>query len=207
MTGRGLWAAPVAMTALVAGLAAWMWTIRPESAVAWALAAGFLPAALVVGVGLRRAGLGDAAARQLAGAVFGAGVILAVALGAKLGLALDLIGDDGSRRLTGALLGAVLVVVGNGIPKTRPARCHGADAGPRLLRFGGWAFVIAGLAYIAVWLVAPMDAAGPIATATCAAAVVLVLVRAGWSLRRRPGPGPRDADPDPSRLGAPGGST
>ncbi|MEZ5997764.1 MAG: hypothetical protein R3B98_03615 [Hyphomonas sp.] len=67
---------------------------------------------------------------------------------------------EAARRGAAAMLGLMLAVIGNFVPKLRLFQPAGgpADSGP-VDRFAGWAFVVCGLVFAAVWLFAPADKA------------------------------------------------
>jgi hypothetical protein len=91
--------------------------------------------------------------------------------------------DEGDKslvvRIFGIATGLILAFYGNVIPKRSACVDPVSDSAARrqrLLRFSGWAFTLAGLAYAAIWAFAPLGdelwAMLPIA-----AALVLVAIR------------------------------
>ena len=90
-------------------------------------------------------------------------------------------GDDSgaASRVFGIATGLVLAYYGNVIPKRSACVNPVSDSAARrqrLLRFSGWAFTLAGLAYAAIWAFAPLgDALW--AMLPVAAALVLVAMR------------------------------
>jgi hypothetical protein len=88
-----------------------------------------------------------------------------------------LIDEDTALRAFGVVLGVMLMIYANFIPK-QVAR---GDAGA--MRFTGWVFVAAYLAYAAIWAFAPMDYTVWGSMAAIAGALVLTL--AYCALRRR----------------------
>ena len=117
-----------------------------------------------------------------------AGVVLILAGGAKLAVKLGWVDDtDLSRRVGMVTVGLVLAYIGNSIPKTltplSTLQCDGART-QAFQRWSGWIWVLAGLGYGLVWLVAPIEVASPISMAVVVAAMIAVvsmLIR----LRRR----------------------
>jgi len=88
---------------------------------------------------------------------------------------------DGSPavRIFGVVTGLVLAYYGNVIPK-RSACVDPLSASAarrqRLLRFSGWVFTLAGVAYAAIWALAPMGDA-TWAMLPIAAALIVVAIR------------------------------
>ncbi|RIJ23858.1 hypothetical protein D1224_06285 [Henriciella barbarensis] len=84
------------------------------------------------------------------------GAMLAFGITKKTGI-LD---PDLARRGAAAMLGLMLVVMGNYTPKLRLFQPAGEHTGASAVdRFAGWTFVVAGLAFVAIWLFAPIDKA------------------------------------------------
>lgn len=110
-----------------------------------------------------------------------AGVLLAIPLGEKLGHALGWIAADNGdlmSRLFGIAGGLILAAYGNVIPRqlerydpdrSDPARWQ------RLQRRGAWAFVLAGLACAAIWVVLPIKAAAAWSIVPMALSIIVVL--------------------------------
>ena len=60
----------------------------------------------------------------------------------------------------GLIIGAVIIVMGNFLPKTRPLNAPGVNPpGPAAAaeRFAGWTLFVVGIAYIALFALAPLD--------------------------------------------------
>ena len=192
MTKNQIWlkAAPIAML-LVVALGAWMWYLRPEHALKWAVSMFMLPVAWCGLELLKRTGTWratEADQLRLSRAITGAGLILAAALSLRLAETLDVLGGGISERAMGVVIGAVLVVCGNAIPKTlKPLAQEKCDPASEqaLRRFAGWTFVLAGLGYAIAWLVVPLDWANLVATLIAAAALVLVATRLLRAVRPR----------------------
>jgi hypothetical protein len=123
-------------------LAASNWYLRPGQSLAWA-------AALLV----------------LGAVVFG-GAIVVGALGLAFATSvLDGAGShDRSQRATMVFWGLFFVVTGNALPKMLtplPALQCAAAKVQAFQRFAGWAWVLMGLAFVAIALALPMDSAKP----------------------------------------------
>lgn len=179
------WIAPVALIVTLLGAADWY--LAPERAVVW-LAAIATMAAIWLVVGWLTWGSsagGDSQAGFLAFSAVAAGVLLAVSLGDSM---IDLLGIGDppfAARTKGLLAGLLLLVIGNLTPKilgpVTAGRCESHSRSAQ--RFVGWTFVLAGFAYVAVWLFASVPAASRISTILCASAVALVLLRCLWAYR------------------------
>lgn len=100
------------------------------------------------------------------------GLAIALALASQLG-AIDATAE---KRALGMLIGVVVVVIGNLLPKMRPLSTRGADPARATAaeRLAGWLLVLAGLAYIGLFLFLPLERARPIAAVTGVGAIVLV---------------------------------
>jgi Ca2+/Na+ antiporter len=108
-----------------------------------------------------------------------AGVVLLLSGGSKLAVKLGLVDDaDFSRRIGMVTVGLVLAYIGNSIPKTltplSTLQCDGAR-NQAFQRWSGWIWVLAGLGYGLVWMVAPIDHASPISMAVVVAAMIAVV--------------------------------
>lgn len=171
--------APVALT--VAGLAAADWYLDPARGPFWLMSMAMMAIAwLVAGVAAWRARLSNktpAPLRFLVLSVDLAGVMLAGALAVALMRRLGFDGGGLSHRAFGLACGLLLIFLGNATPKVigpiTGRVCSPAKA-QAMQRFAGWTFVLAGLFYVAAWLVLPVAVAEPLSTAACALAVVLV---------------------------------
>jgi hypothetical protein len=120
----------------------------------------------------------------MAGALIGAALLL------KWLSSAGVIAGDTSQRLIQVAIGAVLALSGNVIPKQLQKNsddsCEPSRQQSRR-RFAGWAFVLAGLAYAIIWLVAPIESAAIISMCVVGLTVLLVLVPCLWLSIRRPG--------------------
>lgn len=89
------------------------------------------------------------------------------------------------KRAMGLILGAVIVVTGNFLPKTRPLTAPGVNPpGPAAAaeRFAGWTLFVIGLAYIALFALAPLDRARKISAILGMAAIIYVAASWMWML-------------------------
>ena len=86
------------------------------------------------------------------------GIVTAVAAAKGMGF----LEAAAARRAIGLLIGVMALVIGNFLPKLRPL--HSPDANPAkgmaAERFAGWILVLAGIAYLALFLFTPLDQAG-----------------------------------------------
>ena len=96
---------------------------------------------------------------------------IGAALAATAAARLEWISNEQATRAAMAVIGLALAVMANGIPKAVDGRT--AD-GQAIKRVTGWAFVLAGLAHAAIWLLAPMAIANLASMAAVIAAMVWV---------------------------------
>jgi hypothetical protein len=108
--------------------------------------------------------------------------ILSVAAGLAFARRMGVVSPDLAVRGTMAAIGLMLAFYGNAIPKVIKVTTPRARA---IQRFTGWAFVLAGLAYAAIWALAPMVHAAEMASAAVAAAMLSVI---GYCLLTRARP-------------------
>lgn len=187
MTHRQFHAVIAALTVLVVGLGAANWYLKPEGAGVWAIGMASMPVIWGIVIYLLRrrplAEYGDSERRFFAASVASGGLILAGAMGVQLYGAISEVELELTRRVWGVAVGAFLVVIGNVMPKIltplAALRCE-AKRAQSLQRFAGWSFLLAGLGYVAAWLILPVNQADIVATLSCLAAVVAVAVRGGW---------------------------
>jgi hypothetical protein len=160
------------------------WVLQPDKAMAWALSMFMLPAAWGFLALLWQAGgsLDGMGMNRIRRALVGAGLLLMASMSLALLVQLEWVDGSFSDRGIGVVMGVMLVIIGNGIPKTLdPLRSmrHAAQL-QALQRFSGRAFVLAGLGYAIVSIVAPLQYASAIATlivATCLAVVATRYLR------------------------------
>lgn len=133
--------------------------------------------------------------REIVGAIILASLILLGAAGIDALRDAGVIEGDLSKRLVGVILGAVLVGMGNALPKKLVplegcARCAANPArAQRVQRFMGWAFVLMGLFYMAIWAFFDLNDAGTAVLLTFPAAIGLLIAVRLLTLRfSRPKP-------------------
>ncbi len=93
----------------------------------------------------------------------------------------ETISRDLANRLFGMAVGGVLLVFANDVPKAlgKPLermRCDPAEE-QAARRFVGWAVTLGGLAYVMVWLLAPINLTKVLAGSLLGAAVLASVVR------------------------------
>jgi hypothetical protein len=127
------------------------------------------------------------ARRQIAWALFFAGLMLAAPWAVKQLIAAGVIGDPTlPKRLTMAIFGAFLAFSGNATPKMlTPLAQLRCDAGvvQTFQRFAGWTWVVTGLLYSLAWLFLPEPSAQPLSMMVLlfgTAIVAVRLVRLKW---------------------------
>jgi hypothetical protein len=108
--------------------------------------------------------------------------LLSVAAGLAYARRIGVVSPDLAVRGTMAAIGLMLAFYGNTIPKVIKTTTPRARA---IQRVAGWAFVLAGLAYAAIWALASLTLAAEAASSAVAAAMLGVI---GYCLltRRRP---------------------
>jgi rhodanese-related sulfurtransferase len=117
-----------------------------------------------------------------------AGLLLLGSVLLKL-LTPDPISPELAHRLLGVLMGAVVVAYANAAPKAlsplMQMRCD-PKAEQAFRRFTGWSLTLGGLAYVAAWLIAPIEHANALSASLLASSLLLVVVRCtgGMSLAR-----------------------
>jgi hypothetical protein len=115
--------------------------------------------------------------RLLMNGIWMAGLLIAASLILKYAQHAAMISPDAANRGGQMAIGLALASYANFMPK-RIATGRRQVA----LRAGGWAFVLAGLAYAALWALAPLDLAW---TASMAVLVTAVLICLGFTLWAR----------------------
>ncbi len=182
----------IASGTLVFLLGALLCWLIPERSFAWVLAMLTLPAAWLSQLVLKKLGVDVARAsterRTLARAMAAAGLIMTVSMAAVLIQKLGWIEagtGELSKRAWGLIMGAMVIAYANVIPKT-----PGSARLQATLRFSGWVLVLAGLAYSAIWLLAPITFAGTLARWVLFSGLIVVLARVSWCYLQ-----PRSAPP------------
>jgi hypothetical protein len=108
--------------------------------------------------------------------------LLTVAAGLAYARRMGLVGIDIPARGTMIASGMLVAIYGNAIPKIITVTSPDARA---VQRFAGWAFVLSGLAYAAIWALAPLDIS-PIASMIVVAGAMLGVFAYGLWMRARP---------------------
>lgn len=174
------------MLALCAALAICNWRLRPDRALAWAIALFVIGGMGFFSLRASRRSAEDGARGKRedsisAGIVFAA-LMLLVSLGNRLAVASGASSSpDFAQRAVMAISGAFLAFSGNAMPKILTPLV-GMDCDPAraqaVRRFAGWTWVLTGVALCMMWLVLPV---GPAQTATyilLPAAILLTFVQA-----------------------------
>lgn len=175
-TNRALSTLAAAMMALPVILGAALWYLRPDRAWVCAIGMFLLPAAWA----LKRRFRNAEARKRISYAIIISSLVICVPLGTSLAAALGLIAGPTVHaigdRLTNVLAGLCLVFLGNQLPKMLPALSNAAcDAATiqSVRRRTGWAHVLAGLAFAALWLLLPVQLAQPLGIAVIVAGVLV----------------------------------
>jgi len=90
------------------------------------------------------------------------------------------------KRLMGLLIGMLVIVTGNFLPKTRPLHAPGVNPpGPAAAaeRFAGWTLCVVGMAYVALYVFAPLDEARKISAIIGIGAMIYIAASWAWMLR------------------------
>ncbi|MFZ5670161.1 MAG: hypothetical protein ACOY4K_11755 [Pseudomonadota bacterium] len=107
-------------------------------------------------------------------ALISCGMLLLVAVAATIAHRTGYIDQDATTRILMVASGVMMAAYSSRGPKDSIQR---TARGIAIQRFTGWAFVIASLAWIAIWLVAPVSEASVLAMAPVILAGVAVAVR------------------------------
>jgi hypothetical protein len=106
---------------------------------------------------------------------------MAIGLADKMGV----IDSAVAKRAIGFAIGLMLVVVGNSLPKLRPFHSSRAKVNSTASeRLSGWALVVAGSAWIALFAFAPPNLARQLAAVIGITTVTLIAVNWTWVARR-----------------------
>ena len=122
-------------------------------------------------------------ARPILGAVVLAGLMLAASAIIKYAEANHVIGPDTATRAIQVTIGLALAFYANFIPKKNPTAAQCVQSAQRV---AGWAFVIAGLGYAAIWALAPLATADLVGTPLVASAIAITFGYALWAYATRP---------------------
>jgi hypothetical protein len=108
-------------------------------------------------------------------------LVMAIGLADKTGV----VDSEVAKRAIGFAIGLMLVVVVNALPKLRPLHASGAKANSTASeRRSGWTLVLAGSAWIALFVFAPLNLARYVAAVIGISAVALIAVNWMWLARR-----------------------
>ena len=111
--------------------------------------------------------------KSIKAALMQAGVILGVAVVATVLHKTGYISQDTTMRVLMISIGLLIAWQSNATPKAEPT----ASARKRAInRLTGWAFMLSGLAYAAIWAFLPIGPANPVSMVAIAAAGVTVLL-------------------------------
>ncbi len=182
------------ITLIVVAVSLALWVLRPDRAFAWLVSGLALPAGwglLALVTGRRKPDPGDgtessgsAEAHEIRVALTLSGLILLAPLGFKLAAELGWISRAasivGSSRAAGVVTGLMLAALANVIPRklTPLAKLRRDPAAQEACqRFVGRVFVLAGLSFASVWLLAPIEKANLAAASILVSALALVLLR------------------------------
>lgn len=123
--------------------------------------------------------------RPVCSAVGGFLGITLIALAFGLADSMRVIDTVIAKRAIGSAIGLMMVVIGNSLPKLRPSHCRRAKASSAAgERLSGWAFVLAGSAWIALFTFAPLNQARYVAALVGIGAVMMIAVKWKWFARR-----------------------
>jgi hypothetical protein len=112
-------------------------------------------------------------------------LLVGTSAGLKYAESLDLIEPDTVKRLVQVMIGLMLAAYANLMPKDIgkwPASPVAVKRAQSALRVGGWSLTLAGLAYAALWALAPMDFANIASMVIVVAAMLVTMGYGGWTL-------------------------
>jgi hypothetical protein len=106
------------------------------------------------------------------------GIVTAVAAAKGMGL----LEAAAARRAIGLLIGVMALVIGNFLPKLRPLNSPDANPTKRMAaeRLAGWILVLAGAAYIALFLFASLAQAGRLSSVIGISALMAIAANWAW---------------------------
>jgi hypothetical protein len=108
-------------------------------------------------------------------------LLMAIGLADEMGIIESVV----AKRAIGFAIGLMLVVVGNSLPKLRPLHSSRAQVNSTASeRLSGWALVLAGSAWIALFAIAPLNLARQVAAVIGIGAVTLIAVNWTWLARQ-----------------------
>lgn len=124
------------------------------------------------------------AVKSIRSALILAGIQLGGALLLAFASAMGLIDDETKTRGVMVLIGLCLAAIGNSMPKTLdgppPESVSLAALRQAVLRLGGWALMLGGLAFAGLWAFAPRDVAFVGSLTAVGAAMVVTVGGCGW---------------------------
>ena len=132
--------------------------------------------------------------------------LMAIVVAAALAKASGLVEVGVEQRVFGLAIGAMIVVAGNFLPKMRPLNMDRGNPAKTTAaeRVAGWVLSLAGLAYIALFVFAPLKQARHVSSIIGIGAIVLIAV--GWTWWARGvlfgGRQPLEGMPESSRRSA-----
>jgi dipeptide/tripeptide permease len=119
--------------------------------------------------------------KQFRQALVHAGALLAAAAALRLAENRHHISADFAARAVQVAIGLSLAAYANLMPKQRPYPAAPSGRRQAALRAGAWSLTLAGLAYAALALLAPMPTASTAALAAVGTAVAITLIYAVWA--------------------------
>lgn len=169
------------LLALVAALTAWNWVLQPEKAAVWSVVIIVTSAMAAALVSTLRSGAPETRRKSIRSAVAWAGLILAISLAGTGAPALSLgLTPELTQRVVMVAVGLSLIATANTIPKTltplTDLRCEPARA-QAVQRFAGWTWVLTGIAFVAIWILAPEQSAVTLTLVVIPIAILLVTGR------------------------------
>lgn len=116
--------------------------------------------------------------RPVKRAVYGFLGLMAIAIALAIAAKTGIIDSPVEKRALGVLIGVMVIVMGNLLPKLRPLNVHGGDPATATAaeRSAGWLLVLAGIAYTALFVFAPLDRARPISSLIGIGVIVTIAV-------------------------------
>ena len=117
-------------------------------------------------------------------AVVGFLVVIGATVAISTARAMGVIDVFDEKRGLGIAIGALALVVGNFLPKTRGLRLSAAGGSAKAAtaeRLAGWTLVLAGSAFIALFLFAPLSRARVISAIIGIGAMMILTIAANWA--------------------------
>ena len=123
--------------------------------------------------------------KKLSFAITLAVLFLGTAVALSYAQRIDLIGAEAAKRTMQVITGLILAAYSNVMPKDVGKWRASAVAVARAqsaLRVGGWSLTLAGLAYAALWVFAPLAFANIASVVVVVAAMLITMAYGGWTL-------------------------